>query len=218
MKFTGCQSQGECERAAEILVGRMKKTPGAVAHPEILSYDGMDLGMVKCDFDIGFSMSLERAFPIIERHFPGSTYEPASYCGLKTLVQLDDCDKPVTVCLFHTGKAFVSGRMTLDNVACAFDKVASVLFTARDTIEVSQKQTVVNPRKRCSAGDMPSLEELLGMVLDSPRMPVSLSKRSAKTQMLVMESLEGPQMVEVPVVEPTQYFQHAALPVTTQAA
>lgn len=236
IKLTGCQSQDECNRAARLIVSRIKKTRGvglrgepllAVACPERLAYSGMEVGMVKCDCDLGFGISLEKLFPIISAHFPGSSFAPEVYCGLKTVVALEGCNKNVTVCLFHTGKAFVSGRMSFEDVASAFDKVSSVVLGARSTVEVfgPQKQRVVAKSKKRSSSDedMPSLEELLGFVLNEP-MPVSAAKRSAKTQFIIRGTEGGAETVlsEVPVIDAVPFTaalqENRVFNLATQAA
>eukprot|EP00294_Goniomonas_avonlea_P016725 CAMPEP_0114564238 /NCGR_PEP_ID=MMETSP0114-20121206/13597_1 /TAXON_ID=31324 /ORGANISM="Goniomonas sp, Strain m" /LENGTH=314 /DNA_ID=CAMNT_0001750259 /DNA_START=42 /DNA_END=986 /DNA_ORIENTATION=- len=143
VKLTGLRSEEECHDFAQVLVQKISVTVGygfegeplyAVEDPSNLSYSSLEIIMLKSDFDLLFPLNLQRVTQALRGSFPGTSYEPETYCAVKVPVPLLG-RKPVTVCIFHTGKAFVSGRITLAEVRTVFDTVtAKIMASFKDVL------------------------------------------------------------------------------------
>mmetsp|Transcript_35702 Transcript_35702/g.77186 ORF Transcript_35702/g.77186 Transcript_35702/m.77186 type:complete len:175 (-) Transcript_35702:359-883(-) len=89
--------------------------------------------MIKCDFDLDFTLDLQRTFGLLSGQFEQVTFEPERYCAVKVIVPTPD-GRGVTVCIFHTGKAFASGRNSVSEVSEAFAAVSGTLLLHRDSL------------------------------------------------------------------------------------
>mmetsp|Transcript_73921 Transcript_73921/g.173551 ORF Transcript_73921/g.173551 Transcript_73921/m.173551 type:complete len:355 (-) Transcript_73921:284-1348(-) len=138
VKLTGCRSEEECHEAARLVVRKLRRTGGddatAVPVPAELGYQDMELVMIKCDFDLGFTLDLHRAFSVLRGHFDKISFDPERYCAVKIHVPTPRDPRGVTVCVFHTGKAFASGRHSVSEVVDAFSSVSGTLLLNRHAV------------------------------------------------------------------------------------
>mmetsp|Transcript_54577 Transcript_54577/g.128926 ORF Transcript_54577/g.128926 Transcript_54577/m.128926 type:complete len:321 (-) Transcript_54577:472-1434(-) len=209
VKLTGCRSEAECHEAAGILVSKIRKTKGptafarAVPDPSTVAYHSMEMVMIKCDFDLDFTLDLHRVFALMRGQFDQVTFEPERYCAVKVSVPTPD-GRGVTVCIFHTGKAFASGRNSVDEVTQAFGCISGTLLLHRDAVYAPIE---AKGRKKRNQADQP--------VTDPP------AKRAGGAEDLWAELLEAskvtsPSKAPVPIYVPVPLAAQPVWELSTQ--